>query len=130
MNYDETTDALDRLHHQIKRKGTGTPEQIAEKFEVSIGTVKNWLKILKRRNLPVKYCRERQTYYYEYEVDLRIFWVKAIDNPDNIRGGENNNNIFSPSQNFCLDPYDLCNRLTNQGEQNNAGSFDFWKFGS
>lgn len=130
MKFDKQMDAIDRLHNLIKRKATGTPEQLSEKFEVSVGTIKNWINILKDRNLPVKYCRDKQTYYYEYEVELRIFWVKAVEDSKNIRGGENNYNFFSPSQNFCLDPYDICNRLTNNGEQSDAGGFDFWKFGS
>ena len=125
MNYDETTDALDRLHNLIKRKATGTPEQMAEKLGVSIGTIKNLINILKRRKLPIKYCREKQTYYYVYEVDFRLFWVKAIDDSKKIQGGENNYNFFSPSQNFCLDSSDICNRLINTEERNDAGGFRF-----
>ena len=102
MTYNETTGALGRLHHLIKRKATGTPEKMAQKFSVSVSTVKNWIDILKRRKLPVKYCREKQTYYYAYEVDFRIFWVKAIDDPKKIQGGKKNYNFFRQVRIFVL----------------------------
>ena len=76
MNYDEKNEALQRLHNLIKRKGTGTPEELAEKFGVSLGTINNLIKIMRNKGFPIAYCRERQTYYYEYEVEVIIFRVK------------------------------------------------------
>jgi hypothetical protein len=125
MTFTEHVFALERLNDLIRRKATGTPEQLAVKFGVSVGTIKNLLKILKDRNLPVCYCRERQTYYYEYEVEVRLFWVNAKEDLNQIRGGENIYNFFSPSQNFCLDPLHLCTKLIITEQQNDASGFRF-----
>ena len=129
MTFNEQIQALERLHDLIKRKGTGTPEQLAEKFNVSVGTIKNLLKILKDKDFPIAYCRDRKTYYYEREIELIVFKAEPKEDLHKIRGGENNLNFFLPSQNFCLDPYDLCNRLTNHNKQNDAGGFRFLGFG-
>ena len=129
MTYDEYNFALERLNDLIRRKATGTPEQLAEKFDVSVGTIKNLLNILKNRDAPVRYCREKQTYYYEFEVEVRVFSVNAKVDLNKIRGGQNNYNYFPPSQNFCLGTYDLCTKLINNERQNDASGFCFSPFG-
>ncbi len=128
MTFMEQIEALERLHELIKRKATGTPEQLAEKFDVSLGTIHNFIKTLRSKDLPIAYCRERQTYYYEYEVEVIVFQIKTKEDLRKIQGGEFNFNFFSPMQNFCIDPSDICNMLTNTEEQNDAGSFGFSKF--
>ena len=76
MTFMEQIEALERLHELIKRKATGTPEQLANKFGVSVGTIKNMINTLKNKGLPVRYCRDRETYYYEHEVELWLFVIK------------------------------------------------------
>jgi DeoR/GlpR family transcriptional regulator of sugar metabolism len=129
MTFIEQLEALERLHELIRRKGTGTPEQLAERFKVSVGTIHNLIKILRNKGLPVLYCRDRQTYYYEYEVDVFLFVVKAKEDSNKIRGGENIFNYFSPMQNFCIDASHLCNKLINNEEGNDAGGFRYLGFG-
>ena len=94
-------------------------------FNVSLGMINNFIKILRDRGLPVLYCRERQTYYYEYGVEVYLFVVKAKDDLRKIQGGEKNYIYFSPIQNFCIDPLHLCNKLINTEGQNDAGGFRF-----
>ena len=125
MTFIEQIKALERLHELIRRKATGTPEQLAERFEVSIGTIKNLLRILKEKDLPICYCRERQTYYYEYEVEIVIFQIKTKEDLRKIQGGENIYTFFNPRQNFCLGISNICIRLINTDEQNDASSFRF-----
>jgi hypothetical protein len=126
MTFMEQMEALERLHLLIQRKGTGTPEKLAERFGVSLGTINNWIKTLRHKQLPVAYCRERQTYYYEYDVDVFLFVVKAKEDLRRIQGGESFYTFFSPMQNFCIDTSDLCTKLKNTEEQNDAGGFRFW----
>ena len=128
MTFMEQIEALERLHELIKRKATGTPEQLSERFGVSIGTINNFIKTLRNKNLPIVYCRDRQTYYYEYEIEFVVFQIKTKEDLRKIQGGEINIHFFSPIQNFCIDPSDICSRLTNTEEQNDAGSFCFSKF--
>jgi predicted transcriptional regulator len=125
MNFMEHITALERLHNLIRLKATGTPEQLAQRFDVSLGTINNLLKILRGKGLPVLYDRERQTYYYEYEVEVFLFVVKAKDDLRKMRGGENNYIYFYPIQNSCIGSYDLCRKLINTEEQNDASGFRY-----
>jgi hypothetical protein len=129
MTFIEQIEALERLHELIRRKATGTPEQLADKFNVSLGTIHNFIKTLRNKGLPIAYCRDRQTYYYEFEVDVFLFVVKAKEDSNKIRGGENIFNYFLPMQNFCIDTSHLCNRLINNEEGNDAGGFRYLGFG-
>jgi HTH domain len=123
MTFMQQIEAIERFHLLIKRKATGTPEQLAERFNVSLGTINNFIKILRSKNLPVLYCRERQTYYYEYEVEVIVFQIKTKEDLQRIQGGENNYNFFSPMQNFCIGAYHLCTKLINKEDENNTSSF-------
>jgi predicted DNA-binding transcriptional regulator YafY len=77
MTFSEQLEVLERLHLLIKRKGTGTPEQLAKRFNVSLGTIYNLIKMLRNKNLPLVYCREKQTYYYDCDVEIIIFHIKT-----------------------------------------------------
>jgi hypothetical protein len=63
MTFIEHLEALERLHLLIQRKATGTPEQLAGRFNVSQRTIRNFIQILKDKDLSVHYCRDLQTYY-------------------------------------------------------------------
>jgi predicted DNA-binding transcriptional regulator YafY len=76
MSFIEQLEALERLHLLIKRKATGTPEELAQLFQVSYSTIKNLLRILRHKGFPISYCRHQQTYYYDYEVEVSFFMVK------------------------------------------------------
>ena len=76
MTFFDHIDAFDRLHDLIKRRATGTPIQLAAKFNVSVGTIKNMIATLRDKNFPVAYSREDETYYYEYEIEAIIFRIK------------------------------------------------------
>ena len=76
MNHLAYSAALERLHLLISRKATGSPEKLTAKFEVSLGTINNMIKTLRLKGLPILYDRERETYYYEYEMEIIIFSVK------------------------------------------------------
>lgn len=76
MTFSEQIAALERLHQLIKLKATGSPEQLADRFSVSVGTIKNLIKIFKDRDLPIRYSRSRQTYLYEQEVEIHLFYIK------------------------------------------------------
>jgi DNA-binding transcriptional regulator LsrR (DeoR family) len=80
MTFSEHLEALERLHRLIKLKATGTPTQLAERFNVSQRTMRNLIQDLRDREVSViaiHYCRIQQTYYYEREVDIVFCQVKA-----------------------------------------------------
>jgi predicted DNA-binding transcriptional regulator YafY len=77
MTFFEHIQAFDRLHDLIKRGATGTPAQLAAKFNVSVGTIKNMITTLRDKGFPIAYSREDETYYYEYEIEVVIFRIKS-----------------------------------------------------
>ena len=55
---------LIRLNHLIEHKSTGCPSDCAHKIGISERSLYDYLKILKEMGAPVKFSRDRRTYYY------------------------------------------------------------------
>jgi predicted DNA-binding transcriptional regulator YafY len=55
---------LIRLDHLIAHKSTGTPADCANKIGISERSLYDYLKILKEMGAPVKFSRDRRTYFY------------------------------------------------------------------
>jgi len=65
-----TIDILYRLKHidsLIRIKGTGTPDQLAQRLGMSRRSLFDYLNLMKDYGAPIKYCSQRQSYYYETE---------------------------------------------------------------
>ncbi len=76
MTFIEQLEALERLHLLIQRKATGNPEQLAGRMNVSPRTLRNFIQILKHKDLSIHYSRDLQTYYYESDVEVHFFCIK------------------------------------------------------
>jgi predicted DNA-binding transcriptional regulator YafY len=55
---------LVRLDFLIAHKSTGTPADCANKIGISERSLYDYLKILKEMGAPVKFSRDRRTYFY------------------------------------------------------------------
>ena len=55
---------LIRLDHLIAHKSTGKPADCANKIGISERSLYDYLKILKDMGAPVKFSRDRRTYFY------------------------------------------------------------------
>ena len=55
---------LIRLDHLISHKSTGTPADCAHKIGISERSLYDYLKILKEMGAPVRFSRDRRTYFY------------------------------------------------------------------
>lgn len=97
----EQMERLERLHHLIRRKATGRPEELAEKLGVSRRTVFKLLEVLKELGAPVEYCGHRQSYYYDAEVKFRFEFIVRKENETKIKGGQIIADFFWPVQDFC-----------------------------
>lgn len=65
-----TIDILYKLKHIdnfIRIKGTGTPDQLAHRLGISRRSLFDYLNLMKEYGAPIKYCSQRQSYYYETE---------------------------------------------------------------
>lgn len=61
----------ERMHRFIKFKRTGSPEEFAEKMNLSLSMLYVVIKEMKQLGAPIGYCRFRQSYVYTKEVELR-----------------------------------------------------------
>jgi predicted DNA-binding transcriptional regulator YafY len=66
---------LIRLDYLIHLKSTGTPANCANKIGVSERSLYDYLKILKEMGAPIKFSRNRGTYYYNEEGRFRISFI-------------------------------------------------------
>ena len=96
---------IERVDALIRRKGTGTPADLARKLNVSERTVYNLIDLMIRMGAPIYYCNERKSFCYEYEVEFSIGFLSKKEDINKIKGGKSNNflNFFTPLQNFCSD---------------------------
>lgn len=62
---------IHRVHELIRRKVTGTPKDLAARLEIN---ERQWYRLLndmKDMGLPVIYCKDRKSYYYD-EDEVRF----------------------------------------------------------
>jgi predicted DNA-binding transcriptional regulator YafY len=55
---------LIRLDHLINHKSTGSPADCANKIGISERSLYDYLRILKDMGAPVRFSRDRRTYFY------------------------------------------------------------------
>ena len=63
---------LKRMDNLIRRKATGTPDQLAERLEVSRATIFRYLDELKAFGADIRYCKERRSYIYSEPFELNF----------------------------------------------------------
>ena len=67
MQLEEKLKRLRRLDDLIRRKATGSPDQLAYKLDVSRRTVFRLIDFLRNFGAPIAYCGVKQRYYYREE---------------------------------------------------------------
>ena len=65
-------DRIKRMDDLIRRKATGTPDEFAERLDLSRSALMKYLKLLKEINAPLEYDQYRRTYYYVFPCKLKI----------------------------------------------------------
>jgi len=58
---------IEHMDSLIARKATGSCVCFAKKVGMSKSMLHEYLKEMKEMGFPIKYCRERQSYYYEQD---------------------------------------------------------------
>lgn len=91
---------MKKTNKLLKEEKTGTPEMFANQLNIGKRQLYNILDNLKIIGASIKYCRKRETFFYEEDFDLQInYSVKVIKNETmkNVFGGNNifKNNLFS-----------------------------------
>lgn len=101
MKLIEQLNQLSRLDALIRRKATGRPKQLAEKFSVSERTIYNLLEMLKCLGAEIDYCRSRESYYYKNEIKFRFELVVRPSQEEKVKGGAMILDKSVVLQNFC-----------------------------
>lgn len=70
--FSQICDTLKRMDALIRRRGTGKPEDFAQRVDVSRATLYRYMEQLKDRGAQIEWDPERASYYYEDEFDLRL----------------------------------------------------------
>lgn len=66
---------LIRLDYLIRLEATGTPGNCAKKIGISERSLYDYLKVLKEMGAPVKFSRNRGTYYYREEGRFHVSFI-------------------------------------------------------
>ncbi|MEL7121050.1 MAG: HTH domain-containing protein [Bacteroidota bacterium] len=68
---------IERMHHLIRRKSTGTPDAFARKLGCSKSMVYKLISELKDMGAPIVYHKYRESFIYTYPVDFKAgFFIK------------------------------------------------------
>jgi len=68
---------LIRLDYLIHLKATGKPADCAHRIGISERSLYDYLKILKEMGAPIKFSRNRGTYYYNEDGRFRISFLSG-----------------------------------------------------
>ena len=80
MNVLDFKERIERLDHLIKQKATGSPEELAKRFNCTERTIYRMISQLKEMGCPVYYDKTRQSYCYEKEGCLKFVFEKVDSN--------------------------------------------------
>ncbi|WP_268122025.1 HTH domain-containing protein [Roseivirga pacifica] len=78
-NLIEKAALIKRIHLLIKRRGTGSPEQLANRLQISKASLFRNIDTMKALGAPIVYDFTGNTYYYDYEVDFNFGFISDCD---------------------------------------------------
>ena len=81
MKVFEQLDRWKKVNYLIKEEKTGNPEEFSKKIGISTSHLFRCIEELKELGAPICYCRNRKTYFYEYDFELKVTYsVQLISN--------------------------------------------------
>ncbi|KAF2515880.1 hypothetical protein EYY60_01800 [Flavobacterium zhairuonense] len=92
MNFIKQIERIKKIHRLIATEKTGTPSVFAKKLSLSRSQLYNELEVIKELDAPVRYCKKRESFYYETSFELILnYSLKTIkdDESKEIFGGSN-----------------------------------------
>ncbi|QEM03069.1 hypothetical protein DIU31_005865 [Mucilaginibacter rubeus] len=72
MKLDIYIDRINKLDKLLEQKTTGTPAELAKKLKISKSRLFCVIDDLKYMDVPIKYSRKLQTYYYQRPYKIEI----------------------------------------------------------
>jgi biotin operon repressor len=72
MHFLDQIKLLKRIHNLIKKKATGSPNQLATRLDISRASVFRQINILKMLGAKINYSYDKESYVYEEEFSLKF----------------------------------------------------------
>lgn len=72
-------DRIEYLDHLIRIRSTGSPAQLARRMHMSQRCLYNYVSLLRELGAPVRFCRKRNSYYYEEEGRFCFRFIRNTD---------------------------------------------------
>ena len=72
MTFVQRIECMQRMHHLIQRRATGTPEQLSSRLGVSVSTIFALLAEAKELGALFQYNRSIQSYEYVHQTQFQI----------------------------------------------------------
>ena len=69
----------ERLDMLIRRRSTGSPDNLARIFNTSKSTISRMIKEMKSIDCPIYFCRYSNSYCYEYKGKLIIGFIATCN---------------------------------------------------
>ena len=102
MNLIAKINQIKRMDRLIRMKGTGRPDQLAYRLEISVRSVYDLINTMKTLGAPIQYCHFRGSYIYENEVNFSFGFIEPKAQVRSYGGLKNYlTNSFDVLQNFC-----------------------------
>ena len=107
MNKLKSVELFVTLEELIRRGRTGTPDDLAERLSVDRSTVYRMIEELKSYGTEIKFCRTRNSFYYNdgpiINIVFRIEILSEMTNEEmrDTSGGYKIFSFFSPPSHFC-----------------------------
>ena len=100
MNFIEKLQVIERVDGLIRRKATGSAQELADRLGVSRRCVYDIIEVMKTMGALIEYDQQRKTFYYSEMCELSIGFVPK----GKIRGGEKNIEDFFICADFLHNP--------------------------
>jgi len=92
---------IERVDALIRRKATGSPEDLALTIDTSERCVYDLIKLMKQMGAPIYFCNHRGSYCYKIDVVFSIGFVPLQVDKQQITGGTTS--FFMSLQDFCIE---------------------------
>jgi len=88
MRFRDKLSQIERIDSLIRRKGTGSPKQLARKLDISERAVYDSIELMKSMDAPIYYDRFTESYCYESPVIFSFGFNKSNRGTYEIFGGK------------------------------------------
>ncbi|TRX72454.1 HTH domain-containing protein [Carboxylicivirga sp. M1479] len=90
-----TLERLKQINELIKTKSTGKPKEFSKKIGISESHLYRCINEIKEMGAPIKFCRKRDSYYYEKTFEIKVnYSIELVSEEESrkINAGFNLNN--------------------------------------